>query len=279
MQRPSKAALRFVRALLGEGRAVRDAELFSVAGADGRSVSLSVHEVRELASLGVLDADGGGCGANAGTAQWLKRQMLDEDAFAAQHRLEARQADGAMVNLAESPLARLAAAAGEGEAFLRPHQVEAGERVRRLVERAQLQPRLTMSYSAAHTAGKGAGRAGDIGDMAADARKALADLHRQLPRDCAEVVLDVCGFGKGLQHIETERGWPRRSAKLVLRIGLDRLAEVYGLGEVATGAETRRRRAWMEGGGSRCLGEESRSRGTTTGSATFVCFGYFGYCV
>jgi hypothetical protein len=195
----------------------------------------------------VIDADGAGCRANLGTAQWLKRQLLDEDAFAAQHRIEARDADGTVLNLAESPLARLALAAGEAEAFLRPHQVEAGERLRRLVERAHLQPRLTMSYSAAHTASKGAGHAGEIGDMAADARKALAELHRQLPRDCAEVVLDVCGFGKGLQQIETERGWPRRSAKLVLRIGLDRLAEVYGIGEAAVGAETRRRRAWMDG--------------------------------
>ena len=83
--------------------------------------------------------------------------------------------------------------------------------------------------------------------MAADARKALADLYRQLPRDCADVVLDVCGFGKGLQQVEAERGWPRRSAKLVLRIGLDRLAELYGLGEAAVGAESRRRRAWMDG--------------------------------
>lgn len=247
MQRPSKAALRFVRALLTEGQATRDGDRFTV-GRDGRCVSVAADEVRKLVSLGVLDATGTSCCANAGSGQWLKRQMLDEDAFAAQHRIELRQADGTTLNLAESPLARLAAATGEGEAFLRPHQVEAGERVRRLVERAQLQPRLTMSYSAAHTAGgKGGGHAGEIGDMAADARKALSELHRQLPRDCAEVVLDVCGFGKGLQQIETERGWPRRSAKLVLRIGLDRLAEAYGIGEVAIGVESARRRAWMEG--------------------------------
>ncbi len=242
MRRPSRSALRFVRALLpdGEGRLVDDAFV-----AEG--LGLAVAEVRELASQGVLCAEAARCWPLAETSQWLKRQMLDADAFAAQHRIEARAPDGTALNLAESPLARLAAPTGEGEAFLRPHQVEAGERLRRLVERAQLQPRLTMSYSAAHTAGKGAGQASDIGDMAADARRMLADLHRQLPRDCAEVVLDVCGFGKGLQQVETERNWPRRSAKLVLRIGLDRLAEVYGIGEVAVGAETRRRQAWMDG--------------------------------
>lgn len=246
MQRPSRPALRFVRALLPDGAGVCEGEMFSV-NCDGRVTTLAAGEVRGLASLGAIEADATGCRANRNTAQWLKRQMLEDDAFAAQHRIETRAADGTLLNLAESPLARLAATGTEGEAFLRPHQVEAGERLRRLVERAQLQPRLTMSYSAAHTASKGAGHAGEIGDMAADARKALADLHRQLPRDCAEVVLDVCGLGKGLQQVETERGWPRRSAKLVLRIGLDRLAEVWGIGEAATGAETARRRAWMDG--------------------------------
>ncbi|MBN9310530.1 DUF6456 domain-containing protein [Devosia sp.] len=247
MSRPSRTTLRFVRALLGVAEARRGGETFSVA-ADETTIALAVAEVRALVAHGAIDGDAEACRANAGTTQWLKRQLLEADAFAAQHRIEGPGPDGALLNLAESPLARLATAGADGVAFLRPHQVEAGERVRRLVERAQLQPRLTMSYAAAHTAGgRPAGQAAEIGEMAADARKALGRLHRDLPRDCAEVVLDVCGFGKGLQQVEAERGWPRRSAKLVLRIGLGRLAEVYGLSEVATGAEVTRRRAWMDG--------------------------------
>ena len=142
-----------------------------------------------------------------------------------------RTAEGRMLNLAESPLARLAAPGTDGSpAFLAPHQVEAGERVRKLAERARLQPRVTMSYDAAHTAGgKGAGTAAEISDMAAEARRTLSEIARVLPADCAGVVLDVCGLLKGLQTVETERGWPRRSAKLVLRIGLDQLAQHFGL--------------------------------------------------
>jgi len=237
-----KPVLRFVRALLAAGEAVRDGDDFQAGAA-----RLAVGEVRALQSEGVLGGDARRASVLPGTVQWLKRQMLEVDTFAAQHREAVAGPEGVVLNLAESPLARLAVAAGGEPAFLERHQVEAGERVRRLFERARLNPRLTMSYSAAHTAGgKGASHASEMTDMAADARKALARLHEVLPRDCAEVVLDVCGLEKGLQQVESERGWPRRSAKLVLRIGLDRLAEVWGIGPVAVG-RAGPSRAWMEG--------------------------------
>lgn len=242
MPRVGKAALSFVRALLATGEARCEAGRF-VAG----HAALAADTVAALVSDGVIAGDATSCRSLPGTANWLKRQMIEADAFAAQHRIEAPGREGTTVNLGESPLARLASAAAGGEAFLRRHQVEAGERFRRLVDRARLQPRLTMTYSAAHTAGRDARSAGEIGDMAADARRALNELLRQLPPDCAGVVLDVCGFEKGLQQIELERGWPRRSAKLVLRIGLDRVAELWGIGETAAGIETHRRRAFMDG--------------------------------
>lgn len=244
--RKRKPVLRFVRALLAAGEAARQGDGFGVKTPAGAAV-LAADEVRALQAEGVLGGDANRATSLPGTAQWLKRQLLEADAFAAQHREEVAGPKGLKLNLAESPLARLAAASGGEPAFLARHQVEAGERVRRLVERARLTPRLTMSYSAAHVAGgKGAGHAGELTDMAADARKALARLHEALPRDCAEVVLDVCGLEKRLQQVETERGWPRRSAKLVLRIGLDRLAEVWGIGAVAVGRRSGSR-AWMEG--------------------------------
>jgi len=244
--RTRKPVLRFVRALLAAGEAVRDGDGFCVPTPSG-AARLDADEVRPLQAEGVLGGDGQRVTPLPGTAQWLKRQMLEADAFAAQHRDMSVGPEGVALNLAESPLARLAVATASEPAFLERHQVEAGERVRRLVARARLSPRLTMSYSAANVAsGKGQNHAGEMSDMAADARKALARIHEALPRDCADVVLDVCGLEKGLQQIETERGWPRRSAKLVLRIGLDRLAEVWGIGAVAVG-RGQGTRAWMEG--------------------------------
>jgi hypothetical protein len=236
------ALLRFVRRLLGGGTARREGQWFA-AEAGGR---IPAAKVLPLLRAGVLAGDATECRANGETAGWVRRAKLDADAFLAQHRIEGRGRDGVALNLAESPLQRLAA--GE-DAFLERHQVEAGERVRRLVERARLQPRLTMSYSASRIAGSGGQMAADLSDLAADSRRALQELHRVLPRDCAGVVLDVCGLLKGLQEVERERGWPRRSAKLVLRIGLDQLAQHYGLAPLAEGRASGRARAWMDEGG------------------------------
>ena len=71
--------------------------------------------------------------------------------------------------------------------------------------------------------------------MAIDARKEIDKIISRLPSDCSSILIDILGLEKGLQLIERERGWPRRSAKLVLRIGLEQLAKIYGLSAIATG--------------------------------------------
>ncbi len=143
-------------------------------------------------------------------------------------------------------LALLGRGRGGEPAFLEPHQLEAARRVQALFERSHLRPRVTMHYGPRIGGGRGHGN--DIGDMAADARRQLAGLYAALPADCADLVVDICGFEKGLQEAETERGWPRRSAKLVLRIGLEAAAQRFGLTSNATGAPTKRVQTWMEEG-------------------------------
>ena len=147
----------------------------------------------------------------------------------------------------DDALARLAAGRPGGEpAFLAPHHLAAAERFEQLIRRAQLSPRVTMSYNPARVGGtRGGNGVETASEGSADARLKLSRLAGTLPADCWGVVFDVCGLGKGLQLVETERRWPRRSAKLVLRIGLSQLAAHWGLMPTATGGEQSRPRHWL----------------------------------
>jgi hypothetical protein len=150
-----------------------------------------------------------------------------------------------MPNKHESVVNRLS---GSGEKnFLKPHHLLAAERFETLVRRAQLTPRVTMSYRQTRVGGqRNAGNsAEEMSESAAEARLRLSRLAGQIPSDCWNVLIDVCGFGKGLQLIETERRWPRRSAKLVLRIALEQLAQNFGLCAQATGSEKTRYQNWL----------------------------------
>jgi hypothetical protein len=133
-----------------------------------------------------------------------------------------------------------------GDAFFERHQLAAAERLEALVERSRLAPRLTMSYDPASVGrSRGVNHALHTSDSAAEARRKLNALALEMPADCWNVAFDVCGLGKGLQAIESERRWPRRSAKLVLRIALEQLATSFGLAPHRAGSEARPA-SWLE---------------------------------
>ncbi len=156
---------------------------------------------------------------------------------------------GVTVDEAESPLAWLARRHGrDGRALIAPHQLQAGERLRADFTRAHLMPRTTSNWSSPIAAGRrGAGgeRAATFTETMILARQRV---HRALDAagpELAGLLLDVCCFLKRLEDIERERSWPARSAKVVLQLGLDRLARHYGYTSEARGRVHSSIQAWL----------------------------------
>lgn len=150
-----------------------------------------------------------------------------------------------LVDEAESPLGWLARRKGrDGAPFLQPAQVEAGERFRRDVEIAQIRQRVTSDWSGAAGSGRRGPQDLNVSDLAIAARQRLGRAAEAVGAELNGLLVDVCGLQKGLELVERERGWPQRSAKVVLKIALDRLAAHYGLASAAQGPERARLRNW-----------------------------------
>jgi len=108
-------------------------------------------------------------------------------------------------------------------------QFRAGERLRGDFEKANLQPRVSANWEASVASGGRGSTVGDLSDFALDARRRVDKAIAAMGPELADVVLDVCCFLKGMETLERERGWPPRSAKLLLRTALTVLARHYGL--------------------------------------------------
>lgn len=140
-----------------------------------------------------------------------------------------------VVNDSESPLGWLARRKGrDGRAMIGPDQFIAGERLRADFTRGHLTPRVTSSWTGiGRTPGSGGG--GDMTDLIVASRQRVRLALEACGPEFSGLLLDVCCFLRGLEDIERERGWPSRSAKVVLQLALDRLARHYGLRSAATG--------------------------------------------
>lgn len=137
----------------------------------------------------------------------------------------------------ESPLAWLRRRTDrQGRPLIDDASYAAGERFRADIERAALRPRVTANWTPGP---RGPARAGsgpeDVTLVALSARRRIEAALDAVGPDLGGLLIDVCGFVKGLELVEAERNWPARSAKVVLVVALRRLAAHYGLANEARG--------------------------------------------
>ena len=177
-------------------------------------------------------------------------QAADVNAFRARHlelaRRKVADAGAVAVDDSESPLAWLARRKGrDGPALIEPIQLLAGERLRAEFTRAQLMPRITSNWSAPVADGARDASPASFTDAVIGARQRVRRALEAVGPEFSGLLIDVCCFLKGLTDVESERGWPARSGKVVLQLGLDRLARHYGLNIQARGTSAGKVRTWL----------------------------------
>ena len=157
----------------------------------------------------------------------------DDDRFARRHQLRASRnvmgADGiekrVTVNEAESPLARL-----RHRRVIDAAQFDAGERLRRDFTLAGLSPRMGIDLTQPLVpGGRGQKAEAPLTDMVLAAKQRFSAAMRTVGPGLNDLLFDVCCHLRGLEEAEQAKRWPPRSAKVVLSIALDRLADHYGL--------------------------------------------------
>ena len=198
---------------------------------------------------------------SAGEAHWRRISAPEADlAFLHQHRdtevATVETAAGTVrvrVDTEESPLDWLRRRRDrKGTPMIDETAYQAGERLRTDIMLAGLLPGVTARWDAMPKTG-GPASPGEATDRMVAARQRLRHAFDAIGGDFTDLLLDLCGFLKGLEQIERERHWPARSAKVVIRLALGRLAEHYGIESEARGpAASRGIRTWqavvIEGG-------------------------------
>lgn len=138
---------------------------------------------------------------------------------------------------------------GAGRPWIGASAELAGARLSADLTGAGMLPKTTMDWSRGAPSDRGGVRTGLNATEASVAARQRADAAlRAVGPDFSGLLIDICGFDKGLETIERERNWPVRSAKVVVRLALDALARHYGYADAVQGRASRRSEVWVAPG-------------------------------
>jgi hypothetical protein len=130
----------------------------------------------------------------------------------------------------ECPVDLLATRTGKnGRAWLSPAEHQAAERLRIDFTRGQMMPGIGMRWDVSPVSGRNGGAGGGVTqtDAAMAARSRFNVALEAVGPEFSGLLVDVCCYLKGLEQVEMERQWPRRSAKVMIKAGLSVLARHY----------------------------------------------------
>jgi uncharacterized protein DUF6456 len=136
-------------------------------------------------------------------------------------------------NDCESPLQWLSRRRDRnGRRLISDAQLAAGERLRADFSYGSMMPSITSNWSpVAGTSShcNGSDKELEMRDAQLRARERFRAALTAVGPEFTNILVDVCCYLKGLEEVEHSAGWPQRSAKVVLLLGLSALARYYGL--------------------------------------------------
>jgi Domain of unknown function (DUF6456) len=132
-----------------------------------------------------------------------------------------------------------------GEGMIGAAAFAAGEKLRADLTFAGMLPKVTMDWSG-QTRVDRSGEGGRLNpsEAALAARQRVDQALRAVGPEFSGLLFDLCGFCKGLEAIERDRGWPARSAKVVVKLALACLARHYGFDDMAMGRKQGQIQVW-----------------------------------
>jgi len=211
--------------------------------------------VKGLHQIGFVDEIDGVFVISNDAGMWLRRQAATVEPYAEQHqarRFDKREVDGVVrpviVNDGESPLGWLYRRKDRnGKPMISSAQYQAGERLRSDFERGQLMPSTTSKWGGAAPSRRQRRAAPDdvsqLTDSALASRERVTKALTNAGPEFSGILVDVCCHLIGLSETEKNNGWPQRSGKVILQMGLSCLARHYGIegDDAAQGKDVGRR--------------------------------------